>query len=134
MRLRARFLLEVASALFWLARIELMLGHRDLRAVCRSLGLSCDLDSAAPAATEPAVLPGSARTALRACSAVTRRWPAGDTCLRRCLVAGHRLRRLSPVLRIGVRRDASGLLAHSWREIDGCTLDPTAAGFATLGR
>jgi hypothetical protein len=133
-RRRPRFLLEVASALFWLARIELMLRHRDLRAVCRSLGLVCDLESADPPATEPAVLPGRARTALRACSAVTRRWPAGDTCLRRCLVAGHRLRRLSPVLRIGVRRDGSGLVAHSWLEIDGRTLDPTAADYATLGR
>ncbi|OLF15714.1 lasso peptide biosynthesis B2 protein [Actinophytocola xanthii] len=131
---RPRFLIEVASALFSLARIELMLRRQDLRVVCHALGVVPDLESASPPATEPAVLPGWARTALRACSAVTSRWPAGDTCLRRCLVAGHRLRRLSPVLRIGVRRDASGLVAHSWLEVDGRTLDPTAAGFATLGR
>ena len=132
--MRLRFLGEVARAFVGLARIELLLRRRDLPTVCRRLGIAWDLESAAPPATEPAVLPGRARTALRACSAATKRWPAGDTCLRRCLVVGHRLRALSPVLRIGVRRDADGFLAHSWLEIDGRTLDPTSADFATLGR
>ena len=132
--MRPRFLAEVALAFLWLARIELLLRRRDLPAVCRRLGIAVDLESAAPPASEPAILPGRARTALRACTAATRRWPAGDTCLRHCLVVGHRLRRLSPVLRIGVRRDERGFLAHSWLEVDGRTLDPTSVGFATLGR
>ena len=37
------------------------------------------------------------------------------------------------VLRIGVRRDESGFTAHSWLEIDGRTLDPESARYATLG-
>jgi len=131
---RLRFLGEVAFAFCWLARIELLLRRGDLPSVCRRLGIACDLESAAPPASEPAVLPGRARTAIRACSAATRRWRYGDTCLRRCLLVGHRLRHLSPVLRIGVRRDESGFLAHSWLEVDGATLDPTAVDFATLGR
>ncbi|MGH3933153.1 MAG: lasso peptide biosynthesis protein, partial [Pseudonocardiaceae bacterium] len=55
-------------------------------------------------------------------------------CLRQCLLIGHRLRRLGPVLRIGVKRDANGVFcAHSWLEVEGSTLDPTAAEFAVLG-
>lgn len=132
--MRPRFLAEVALAFARLARIELLLRRQDLPTVCRRLGIALDLDSAAPPATEPAVLPGRGRTALRACSAATKRWRFGDTCLRRCLVVGRRLRGLDPVLRIGVRRDGNGFLAHSWLEIDGRTLDPASAGFATLGR
>ncbi|MCT2585754.1 lasso peptide biosynthesis B2 protein [Actinophytocola sp. S1-96] len=111
-----------------------MLRRHDLPTVCARLGIVPDLDSGDPPATGPAVLPGRARTAIRACSAATRRWRHGDTCLRRCLLVGNRLRHLSPVLRIGVRRDGDGILAHSWLEVDGRTLDPTAVDFAPLGR
>lgn len=131
--MRPRFLAEVARAFLGLARIEVLLARHDLPSVCRRLGIAVDLVSAAPPASEPATLPGAARTTLRACSAATRRWPAGDTCLRHCLLVGHRLRGLSPVLRIGVRRDERGFLAHSWLEVDGHTLDPTSVDFAPLG-
>ncbi len=71
---------------------------------------------------------------MRAACLVVSHWPAGDTCLRRCLLIGHRLHRLEPVLRIGVRRDAAGRFsAHSWLEIDGATLDPAASAYAALG-
>lgn len=132
--MRFRFLVEVGIAFYWLARVEVLLRRRDLPSVCRRLGIALDVESASPPSTEPAVLPGRARTTLRACSSATRRWPAGDTCLRRCLVAGRRLRHLSPVLRIGVRRDETAFLAHSWLEVDRRTLDPTAVDFDTLGR
>ena len=65
----------------------------------------------------------------------TSRWRAGDTCLRRCLLLGQRLRRLDPVLRIGVRRDEPGAFqAHSWLKISGRSLDIGSADFETLGR
>lgn len=133
-RRRVRVVLEVGYALCWMVRIEVSLRRHDLATTCRALGIGHDLDSAAPPATERAVLPRRARPAVLASRFVVALWPAGNTCLRRCLLIGHRLRELSPVLRIGVRRDGAGLLAHSWLEIDGRTLDPSAAGFATLGR
>lgn len=59
-------------------------------------------------------------------------WPFGDTCLRRCLVAGHRMRGLSPVLVLGVTRRGGRLAAHSWLEIDGRVLDPRARDYERL--
>ena len=50
-----------------------------------------------------------------ATDAVFRRWPFGDTCLRRALVLGRVLRHQQPVLRIGVARDQD-VLAHAWVE------------------
>jgi hypothetical protein len=131
---RVRFAVEFARALYWLARIELGLRRHDLPALCRVLGIGCDLRSATPPATDRAVLPRNTRTPVLACSYAVARWPAGATCLRRCLVLGQRLRALRPVLRIGVRRDQAGeFVAHSWLEVDGRTLDPAAAQYATLG-
>ncbi len=61
------------------------------------------------------------------------RWPFGDTCLRRALVLGQRLRRLDPVLVIGVRHDDGGrLAAHAWLVVDGVALDPLAAQYLPL--
>jgi hypothetical protein len=114
--------------------IEISLRTSDLPTTCRRLQLVCDLDSAAPPATVLAMLPRRTRRAVLASLAVVSRWPAGDTCLRRCLLIGHRLRGLEPVLRIGVRRSADGeFSAHSWLEFGGRTLDPTAVEFAALG-
>lgn len=130
----ARVLVEVVRSLATLLRVEAGLRGGDLRTTCRRLGVRYDLESAVPAATEPAVLPRRLRPAVRVALALAARWPAGDTCLRRCLLLGHRLRALEPVLRIGVRRSRSGeFSAHSWLEFDGRTLDPTAALFAPLG-
>ncbi|MPZ79822.1 MAG: lasso peptide biosynthesis B2 protein [Actinophytocola sp.] len=134
LRRRIRVVLEVGYALWWMVRIEVSLRRRDLATTCRRLGIAHDLDSAAPPATEQAVLPRRTKPAVSASRFMVASWPAGNTCLRRCLLIGHRLRDLSPVLRIGVRRDDAGFLAHSWLEIDGRTLDPSAADFATLGR
>jgi hypothetical protein len=132
---RARLALELARAVFWLVLIELSLRRRDLPATCRRLGICWDLDTAAPAAVRRAVLPRRMRTPVRACCLAVAHWPAGDTCLRRCLVLGHRLRALGPVLRIGVRRTDTGeFSAHSWLEIDGRTLDAAAEDYVTLGR
>lgn len=131
---RARVGWEIVRALGPMILIEISLRTTDLPTTCRRLRIGYDLDSAAPPATRLVTLPRRTRPAVRAARAVVSRWPAGDTCLRQCLLIGYRLRRLTPVLRIGVKRDASGVfLAHSWLEFAGTTLDPTAAQFSTLG-
>lgn len=137
MRCHARRLLvgwEVLRALPVLAFIELSLRTGELPRLCRRLALSLDLDSGIPPATTAVVLPRRTRHAVRGSTLAVALWPAGDTCLRRCLVLGHRLRELGPVLRIGVGRGPDGAFAaHSWLELDGATFDSTAAGFAVLG-
>jgi hypothetical protein len=64
---------------------------------------------------------------------VFRHLPFNDTCLRRALVLGQRIRRLDPTLVIGVRHDESGgLAAHAWLVVSGVALDPLAAQFEAL--
>ncbi|QJY47042.1 lasso peptide biosynthesis B2 protein [Pseudonocardia broussonetiae] len=135
---------EVLRALGPMVAVEVLLRTTDLPTTCRRLGVAHDLTApAAPAraTTDPisragptAVLPRRTRRVVRACALVVAHWPAGDTCLRRCLLTGHRLRGLGPVLRIGVRRTGDGRFsAHSWLEVDGRPLDPAAGAFAALG-
>lgn len=133
-RTRVRVALEVLRAVGVMLLVELSLHIADLPTTCRRLRLECDLHSSAPPAERIAVLPHSARAAVVATDVVLAHWPFGDTCLRRCLLLGHRLRRLGPVLRIGVRREPAGAFAaHSWLEFGGTTLDPTASQYAVLG-
>lgn len=136
MRILGRVLVawEVFRALGPMVLIEISLRTTDLPTTCRRLRVGCDFASAAPPAARLVLLPQRARTSVRVSRAVLARWPAGDTCLRRCLLIGHRLHRLAPVLRIGVKRDANGVFyAHSWLEFEGGTLDLTASEFAALG-
>lgn len=59
--------------------------------------------------------------------------PFDDTCLRRALVLGQRIRRLHPTLVIGVRHDESGALAaHAWLVVAGVALDPLATQYDAL--
>jgi Transglutaminase-like superfamily len=126
---------EIGAAVALLIVIEASLRRTSLPATCRRLALRLDLDSSTPPAGATPILPRWTRVRVRAALLVLARWPAGDTCLRRCLLIGQRLRRLDPVLRIGVRRDEAGSFgAHSWLEIGGHTLDVEAVDFATLGR
>lgn len=65
---------------------------------------------------------------------VLRHSPFSDTCLRRALVLGQRIRRLDPALVIGVRHDDSGTLtAHAWLVVAGVALDPLAGEYEALG-
>ncbi len=121
---------EVLRALTAMVVIEVRLRTGDLPTTCGRLGVRLDLASGEPAG-EPAVLPRWSRPAVRVSHAVVAVWPGGS-CLRRCLLVGHRLRTLDPVLRIGVRRDGARFAAHSWLEIDGKSLDPTATDFPVL--
>lgn len=130
-----RLAAETAAAVARLGVIEIGLRRSTVPDLCRRLGIGIDVDNATAPGPDPAVLPRWAATPVRACLAVAARWPAGDTCLRRCLLVGHRLRALGPVLRIGVRRDEAGAFgAHAWLELDGRTLDASAGGFTALAR
>lgn len=130
----ARFVAESVRAVVTLAVIEACLRTGGVDTACARLGVRSDLASARPPRAGNVVLPRRTRTPVRACCAVASAWPAGDTCLRRCLLLGHRLRRLDPVLRIGVRRDTdAAFAAHAWLEIDGVPLDPDALRYAALG-
>lgn len=133
-RRRLRLAYELALAVGLLVVVEAGLRRTTLPATCRRLRVRLDLDGGAVPGSDAPTLPHWARPRVRAARLVTARWPAGDTCLRRCLVLGHRLRRLDPVLRIGVRRVDGVFEAHSWLEIGGRPLDVDALGFATLGR
>lgn len=125
---------EVVRALATMTRIERALRTGDLPTTCGRLGVGLDLESAAPATSRRAVLPRWSRAPVAACTLVASCWPAGDTCLRRCLLIGHRLRELEPVLRIGVRRGQDGTFsAHSWLELGDATLDLAASRYTTLG-
>ncbi|HEY0868780.1 MAG TPA: lasso peptide biosynthesis B2 protein, partial [Acidothermaceae bacterium] len=63
---------------------------------------------------------------MRAVRRVMRHWPFGTSCLRLALVSGQRIRSVQPVLRVGVMKDADGVRAHAWLEVDGVSLDPEA--------
>ena len=79
--------------------------------------------------------PGTAdvRRAAAATRLVLRRWPAGDTCLRRALVTGHLLRAGRPRLRLGVGPGDLGPTAHAWVELaDGRSIAGPGEGIRPL--
>lgn len=108
---------------------EVGLRTTTLPRIARLLGVPLRLDGdddVMPAATRLRLSPVALRR-LRATRRVMRHWPLGDTCLRRALVSGQRLRRLDPVLRVGVAKIDGKIQAHAWLEIDGVALDPAGA-------
>lgn len=128
-----RLVLATARALATLAVAEVLLRVTDLPTTCRALRIALDVSSAAPARTATVVLPAGSRRAIRVAGAVVARWPFGDTCLRRCLLLGHLLRRMRPVLRIGVQRSEGTFAAHAWLEVGGSAFDVSAVEYAALG-
>jgi hypothetical protein len=130
----ARVLRAWLMAALVVAFVEIGLRTGPLPRLAERLGLALDLTSGTlPPRGQKPVLPARSRADVDAATWVVAHWPAGDTCLRRCLVLGQRLRHLAPVLRIGVRRLESGELgAHSWLEIGGLSLDPDVSMFATM--
>jgi Transglutaminase-like superfamily len=116
------------------AGVEVALRVATLPSTARLVRISLALDQAPAADTDERVpLPAWARQRLRAVHRVMRHWPFGDTCLRQALVGGQRLHRLSPCLRVGVKKEAGAVKAHAWLEIGGVSLDPTApSAFSSL--
>lgn len=134
-RERLRWLRELAVVTLLAVVVEVGLRVTTLPRLAGVLRVQVDLDGGGLVDDDPAVLPGWARRPVRATAAVLSRPPFEDTCLRRCLVLGSRLRGLRPVLRIGVKRSSTGAWeAHSWLEVDGRSLDPSRDDYVAFGR
>ena len=125
---------EVVVVLFLAAYVEIGLRRWTLPELARRLRVRLDLTSDPAPLPEQIVLPSGVKGSMEAVYGVLRRWPWGDTCLRRALLLGHRLSWLDPTLRIGVRRDGDGEIgAHAWLEIGGRCIDPEASEFVAFG-
>lgn len=125
---------DVAQALATLAvaaRIELSLRRHGLPATASRFGLHLGGPSSANAPTRREPLPSWAVRRARLAVLLMRRWPFGDTCLRKSLVIGNRLSALSPQLFIGVRssKGEGFQSAHAWLQINGINIDPTSAEY-----
>lgn len=133
---RARRLLnpQFAPALLAVLAVEIGIATTTVPRLARLLGVAITgSDEPAPSAV-PADFPLAwIRHRSGEVNRVLGRWPFGDTCLRRALALGHRIRRLDPVLVIGVRHDEHGqIAAHAWLVVRGVTLDPQAARFLPM--
>jgi hypothetical protein len=91
-----------------------------------------ELTDDAPASGSQPELPEWALIRWRVVKRVMRHWPGGGACLRQSLVAGSRLRRLRPTMRLGVARAAGRIQAHAWLEVAGWSLDPSAGDYGVL--
>ncbi|GAB3811853.1 hypothetical protein GCM10028820_03790 [Tessaracoccus terricola] len=98
----------------------------------RLAGHDSPAPEAAPRDRAEASLAPRERRKVRATRRVLRHWPFGDTCLRQALVSGQRLRRLGPVLHVGVAKIDGEVRAHAWLVIAGGILDPLAAAASYL--
>jgi hypothetical protein len=134
-RARLRLLPLAVRTVVLFTRVEVGLRRSDLPALAGRLGvvLAGPGDSPDPTAAPATVSGRSARQALTVVTRVSERWPAGDTCLRRCLVLGVLLAPVRPVLTLGVRRAEDGTIAaHSWLVVGGRSLDPMAERYGIL--
>lgn len=133
---RARRLLDpqFAAAAVVALVVEIGLSISTVPRVARLLGIRLARDDDAEPVEVPADIPTVwIRRRYVEVNRVLRRWPFGNTCLRRALVLGQRIRRLDPVLVIGVRHGEDGqLAAHAWLVVGDIALDPLAAHYAPL--
>lgn len=131
-RLGWRDRLEVLRIAALAGVVEVWLRVGTLPSLARALGVPLDVGPDPVGTPMLAPLPAWAVRRLGLTRAVLRRSPTGPTCLRTSLVAGQRLRRLHPRLRVGVAREDKRLLAHAWLEVDGQYFDPGAASYQTV--
>lgn len=138
-RARPKDFFEAAAVLRAASRVEWGLRRRTLPATAGALGVALFAgglpSDRTPAPPERLALPPWAWRRARIAFIIMRRWPFGDTCLRRALVMGNRLARLAPELVIGVRPAATtrGVDAHAWLRIGGVDLDPLASEYLAFG-
>lgn len=126
-------LARTAMALALAVVVEVGLHTVRLPVLARVLGVPLDTDAPRQdEVTEPVIVPRWARRRLTAARRALRHWPFGDSCLRVALVGGCLVRRLDPVLRIGVTKHEGEIKAHAWLEIGGLSLDPGSVEFATV--
>jgi hypothetical protein len=132
-------IVEMLAAFVVLGRTEWLLRRSALPEVAARVGVRYDPAGYASssrgisAAPDPPVLRRWESRRVWATRQVSRVWPFGDTCLRRALVEGQRLRHRRPSLVLGVRTMAGETVLHAWLEIDGHSLDSSATGYAVLG-
>lgn len=131
-----RELPAVVAAAAVAVAVEIGLHTLKLPRLARLMGTPLADDGGVPArVVDSFPMPPRLVVRLRAVRRVMRHWPFGDTCLRLALVSGQRIRRLRPLLRVGVAKDADGVRAHAWLEVDGVSLDPEAPNeFAVIER
>ena len=130
-RLPWRDLAESVVVVVVAALVELGVHTMRLPRLAQLAGAPLDLGHGVPAPMDDP-LPHWALRRLDIVNAVMRHWPLNNMCLRRSLVAGHRLRKLHPTLRVGVSRDGRVLQAHAWLEIDGRYFDAGASSYQTV--
>lgn len=124
---------RTAVAFLLAAVVEVGLHTLRLPRLSRLLGVPLDIDPQRDIeVTAPVIVPRWARRRLRATRRALRYWPFGDSCLRLALVGGCLVRRLDPVLRIGVAKHDGEFKAHAWLEIGGLSLDPASVDFAPV--
>jgi hypothetical protein len=61
-------------------------------------------------------------------------WPRRDSCLRRALVLGFRIRAARPTMQIGVAKEEGRVRAHAWIEVDGRVVGDDSGDYAPLRR
>jgi hypothetical protein len=117
--------LTIAHIGVTIALVELLIRWVRLPTLSRMLGVRLDLGPAASAEAMPLRdFPSIVQRQLRWAWKVADLWPfSKGPCLRRALVGGHLVRRLHPVLRIGLGCGSDELSAHAWLEIDGKPLE-----------
>ena len=123
------------TAAAFLLAVIVEAGMRTLRLPRLSALLGVPLDTSVREEveiSEPVIVPRWARRRLTATRRALRYWPFGDSCLRIALVGGCLVRRLDPVLRIGVAKHEGEVKAHAWLEIGGLSLDPGSVDFAPV--
>lgn len=128
-RLSAREILTTLHAVAAMTVVELTVRWVSLPRLSRSLGAPLELEPPPSGSDLPPLEDlGSRATRQLLCTwRVAEVWPFSDgPCLRRSLVGGHLIRRMSPILRLGVVGDGDEVIAHAWLEIDGRPLEPVA--------
>lgn len=122
-----------AAALALAVVVECGLRLLRLPRLSRLLGVPLDTSGQREVdGADPVIVPRWARRRLRCARRALRHWPFGDSCLRLALVGGCLVRRLDPVLRIGVAKQDGRVRAHAWLEVGGVSLDVGSADFAPV--
>lgn len=112
---------------------EATIRFRTLPAMARAFGVALESDAHTKAPEPMTSLDDDARMRLLMVRTVMRNWPVDGACLRHALVAGHRIRRLGPTLKVGVVRNTDDALsAHAWLEISGRSLDVDSVDYLEL--
>jgi Transglutaminase-like superfamily len=126
---RTRRVVSLAAAVAASATVEIGLRTMNLHRLAPAVGATLVLDGSAPVVDPQRLmeLPGVVVRRMIAVDSVMKRWPLGDTCLRRALVLATLLWRHKTVLRIGVAKVDHKVKAHAWLEVDGICLDPENA-------